>query len=756
MSLRRRMRLIVLAVPFLVLAACTGTPAHHPRSGAAVPSGAAVRSGAPTSPPARICGSSLLDSPWHYDGAAGTYKTSGTPAGLPTFGSAGTDFPGATQVMVVPAGDNTTAGGTGIYQVTNTIVYFEPGLHTIFNGMYAGNHTAYVGGYDAAHGKAIIDGHGGGGLADELSADPGVGNNVYNTWEYLTIQNMASSHQDSIMGDVNQGASGLGAAYGDTYKYDTIGPNEYGYQGDGQPPLTGESNGGGYAIAGGAYTVIEYNCLTHNAQGAFNIGGHYAVGTVIADNEISWNGLGSYPEANGTGASPYACGCSGGGKEFFTVNSDVVNNWVHDNYSAGIWFDFNNTGALISGNYINSNFADGIFYEASYNANISDNTLVGNGWASDGSWPPGYNGGTCDGRLPCQVGDGALTGYGGGNPYGDIQLNNSGGDSALNAVSVPSPVIVPGCSSNPCTVHSRYSGHIYVTGNTITNSFGGIYVYTDTNRFPDDLANDSACSTPLGSLDQNNNSTYYQNVNFLVTNPTNLYSGGDATISGSTVTSAAGTYTECSGYGQNTGGEDQAQQFTRQAPSVGMAVYNVNTGAYLGDVASVTSATRFTLNDSRGKASRVTLLVSQYGGCAPADYVGGGPGVASGKPSAHYWDHCIWGARNITVSHNTLGMDASKVTGCTNSANLCGYIVAMAYRAGAPTLSQYWQTGYVNGIALANGARSLGNIWSGNSYHWTGGGSGGWTFMAGDQGTVISRSTWQAADGQDAGSTFGP
>ena len=31
-----------------------------------------------------VCGTSILNSPWNYNGTAGTYTTSGTPAGLPT------------------------------------------------------------------------------------------------------------------------------------------------------------------------------------------------------------------------------------------------------------------------------------------------------------------------------------------------------------------------------------------------------------------------------------------------------------------------------------------------------------------------------------------------------------------------------------------------------------------------------------------------------------------------------------------------
>ena len=123
------------------------------------------------------------------------------------------------------------------------------------------------------------------------------------------------------------------------------------------PPKTGESNGGGYAIGAGGYTTIEYNCLTQNAQGAFNGGG---VNDIISHNEIMRNGLGEYPDTEGPGGSPYRCGCSGGGKLLYSVNAVVTNNYVHDNYNIGIWLDFDNTGADISDNYVASNWGEEI------------------------------------------------------------------------------------------------------------------------------------------------------------------------------------------------------------------------------------------------------------------------------------------------------------------------------------------------------------------------------------------------------------
>jgi parallel beta-helix repeat protein len=704
------------------LSGCTGGGAasslHVTGGTTASPGKGAEADNAPSHGTA-VCGQQVLQSPWTYDGAAGTFTASNAPSGLPTFGSAGTDFPSATQLVVVPAGNNTSPASSGAYGISNTVIYFEPGEHQVENGMNTGHDSAYVGGYTQAAGKAVVDGVDGatngtgtGGSSATLST-PSSGNNVYDTYEYLTIENFSSTNNNSVLGNTTAGPPDVG----DTYKYDTIGPNEYGYVSSSAAPATGESNGGGYAIDAGSYTTIEYDCLTHNAQGAFNV--LNAVNLNISHNEISWNGLGTYPDDSGPGGSPFGCGCSGGGKIFYSMNADFVGNYVHDNYNAGVWFDFDNAGALITDNYIASNWAQGIMYEASYNARIADNTLTGNGWASDGPWPAGLHDKDCYGNVPCSEGYGPITGAGGGNPYGAIDTSNSGGNPNLK---------------------SRYAGSFLIADNDLTNNFGGVKVYTDTNRYPDNIDQDSACGVPLGPLDQNNSSLYYKQGKVLVTN-------GDASISGSTVSTSGGTQTICGGYGSSA---DNGAASTVQAPSVGMAVYDQNSGDFLGTVASVSSAHSFTLSDTPASETGATLLLSAYGGCGPADYYGGKPGVATGDPKAMYWDNCVWGSRNITVTGNLFSTDASTVTGCETAANLCGYMMAAAFNAGVPKLMGFFDA-YQTYIANATGG--LGNAWSDNTYQWSG--SGGWQFVAGAQGNVVSRAAWRAAPyHQDAGSTF--
>ena len=253
--------------------------------------------GPPPPAGAAVCDQPILDSPWHYDGAPGTYTVAvSRPACPPSARLRATSLPPprsswCRRVTTPPPRARVA------YNVDHTVVYFEPGIHDIENGMYTGHESAYIGGYTRRAGRAVLDGVDGGtngtgkGGSRPGYSTPSSGNNVYDTWEYLTIKNFTSSQNSSVMGNVNGGAGG--SDVGDVYKYDTIGPNEYGSQGGDAAPKTGESNGGGYAIDAGSNTTIEYNCLTHNAQGGFNVEG--AVNLSIEHNEISWNGLGEYP-----------------------------------------------------------------------------------------------------------------------------------------------------------------------------------------------------------------------------------------------------------------------------------------------------------------------------------------------------------------------------------------------------------------------------------------------------------------------------
>ena len=280
-------------------------------------------------------------------------------------------------------------------------------------------------------------------------------------------------------------------------------------------------------------------------------------------------------------------------------------------------------------------------------------------------------------------------------------------------------------------------------------NYGGVQVFTDTQRYPNNPYGDSACSMPLGPMDQPNSATYYVNNK-------QLFTGPDATVSGANVTSTGGTVTICADYGQPWTGNDSPSSVS-QAPSVGMGVFDTDHGTFLGNVQTVTSANAFTLDRSPGNVSGIDLAVSAYGGCGIADYFGGGPGVTSGTPAALYWDNCIWGGRGVTVSGNTFTTQANNVRGCTtffvgNTDNLCGFQTAEANAPGISPFFAYWGN-YETYVAHATGG--IGNVWSSNTYTWVrNGGTTAWRFNAGSFANIVPQSTWTGTDGQDAGSTF--
>ncbi len=105
----------------------------------------------------------------------------------------------------------------------------------------------------------------------------------------------------------------------------------------------------------------------HNGQQGFSARGY---GVVVENSQLSHNNTAGYHwdfEA-------------GGGKYYRTYDMVFRNNWVHDNYGSGVWFDIANFNALIEDNTVENNDFDGIFYEVSYGAVIRNNLVLGNGF----------------------------------------------------------------------------------------------------------------------------------------------------------------------------------------------------------------------------------------------------------------------------------------------------------------------------------------------------------------------------------------
>ncbi len=320
--------------------------------------------------------------------------------------------------------------------------------------------------------------------------------------------------------------------------------------------------------------------------------------------------------------------------------------------------------------------------------------------------------------MSCTNGLGPVTGSGGGFPYGAIYLPSSGGNG---------------------NIPSNYSGHLYVENNVLTNNFGGIVAYTDPTRFS---GGPFQCNAPL----QDANSTYYQNWD--------QEQASDAVVNGTTaVTSATGfeTFFQNGTSGQTSTCSNPGPVTT---PTVGMYVYGTDIPA--GDtVARVTSANSITLTTAATGSGTVSMTLSTPGGCGLYDLYGSSPGAITGSPPEDYFDNCIWASTNLIVSGNQLSMASGSVTGCTSAA-LCGVIAAISYDAGIDAWWRIYQPYEVDNIAESGSL--LDNVWSDNTYTWTGtGGSSAWQFEAGSQGRSgnVTFSQWQSSpNSQDAGSTF--
>jgi Right handed beta helix region len=272
----------------------------------------------PTTPPARICGNSILDQ--------------GPP----------TPPPGA---IVVPAGDNSNLTPDWVsngFSTPNKIFWFAPGVHTLGPDKYSqigpGNNSTYIG----APG-AIIDGQ-------HLNNYSFAGNSENVTIKYLTIRN--------FMAPVDEGVTNHNSGAGWTMEYLNVHDN------------------GGAGVFLGRNNTLRYSCLKDNSQYGFQAlgpgDGSDPTVILVDHNEIAHNNVGDW-EHHDFGGGQIGCGCTGGSKFWLSSDVTVTNNWIHDNLSVGLWFDNNNRRAVVENNYIENNAAEAIFVEAGYDVRIRYN-----------------------------------------------------------------------------------------------------------------------------------------------------------------------------------------------------------------------------------------------------------------------------------------------------------------------------------------------------------------------------------------------
>jgi hypothetical protein len=138
-----------------------------------------------------ICGQAILRSPFNYTGNAGNYKSG--KRGLPTYGKTGTNFPNATNGVVLPSGTHSLQN----WQLRkNTVYYLLPGVHV--GNIQADTGDAFVGGYSKGQETVLTGNYA---MPTAIDSNTTYGNQSGVTIEYLTIEKY---HPYGNQGAVNQ------------------------------------------------------------------------------------------------------------------------------------------------------------------------------------------------------------------------------------------------------------------------------------------------------------------------------------------------------------------------------------------------------------------------------------------------------------------------------------------------------------------------------------------------------------------------
>lgn len=360
-------------------------------------------------------------------GSRAESSPSSSPAATETNVTAPTAPParvcGNTKALAGPAkapADAVVVGtGQSLNQLTTshpagTTFWLSPGTHRVGTGPYAqvipkdGN--MYVG----APG-AVLDGG-----KQNRYAFTGYATGV--TVKNLTIQNFGAPRTNNDEGVVNHDAGSRWTIQANTIRLNA-----------------------GAGLMVGDHNIVRGNCLQDNGQYGFNAYNPGKVkGITIEKNEIAGNNTDNWEVLK------KGCGCTGGGKFWEVTGAVVRGNWVHDNLSAGLWADTNNTGFEIEGNYISDNRAEGIVYETSYNAGIRGNTFVRNG-LKKGPQNKGF-------------------------PTPAVYISESGSDSRVTGV---------------------YNKTFEISGNVFTDNWSGVVLWENADRFAGSPANTSTGSGTL-------------------------------------------------------------------------------------------------------------------------------------------------------------------------------------------------------------------------------------------------------------------
>jgi parallel beta-helix repeat protein len=119
--------------------------------------------------------------------------------------------------------------------------------------------------------------------------------------------------------------------------------------------------------------TIEYNEIGPNYSGIVFLSGSVVRNNYIHDN--SWGGYEGLSSHNSLIENNEIARNGWEQKIVLSTNVTFRNNFVHHNAGAGIWYDSDNTAALVEGNRVEDNGWIGIFYEISGDGIIRNNTI---------------------------------------------------------------------------------------------------------------------------------------------------------------------------------------------------------------------------------------------------------------------------------------------------------------------------------------------------------------------------------------------
>lgn len=439
----------------VVLAAAVGigllvrsSPQPGPAAGAVVPPAAepAASGGGPVHG-RPVCGQRILRSPYDYAGKPGRYA-SGT-AGLPTYGTAGSDFPADKTGVALATGKNEYPS----YELRpDTVYYLLPGTH--IGGFQADKNDAFVGGLANGVASVLTGNYAEGGQAVDSNSTDGDQSGV--TIEYLTIEKYSP--------DTNAAAINQEADTGWTIRYDTI---------------TLNVPGAGAIL--GADNVLADSCLTLNGQYGFqstDVDGfgrdaltHGPYNVTVERNEISYNDSCDF---EGTVTSPAVgwhdrnpvppqfrnqhCGAVvddgnlGGFKLWQTNGVTIRDNYIHNNWGPGAWVDTGNANTTFTGNTFTDNDGEAVIEETSYNFSITRNYMARNDWV----------GGLSNSGFPTPA----------------VYISESGSDRMFGGI--------PACAEASCAHQPSYPKLSVISHNTLVDNGGSIFLWQNSDRYCSD------------------------------------------------------------------------------------------------------------------------------------------------------------------------------------------------------------------------------------------------------------------------------